>query len=618
MTAVPEADREGPLTWRARLNVLTAWLQYLWPCRRWIGVSALAVLIASVLGVLPPYLTKMIIDSSLSGSSEGRFLERVSLLFAVPLLAAAFDIVRSAAGIRIGTYLMRRIRADMFDKLMRLPVEYYDRRPTAPFIGRIQHDVAQVESFLREAIPHFLAQAVLTFSVLGMLFALNGRAAAVVLGLLPLSALAIRSLWPRLRSRTLRAWNAEYGLQQSIAESLQGIRLIKAFRQEEAERDRFNRRNQAAVDRYAEQLKSAMWMQPGLRLAISWAIAFVWLAGGLQVIRGRLSLGTIVAFTSYLTLFLGQLRSTFHSAGWANRALASADRILDLLRTEAPITEPDASGEMGEMVRAKGDIRVQSVTFAYEAGRNVLHDVSFHVRPGETVGITGRSGSGKSTLIQLLCRLYDPDSGCVLLDGVDLRRIAPGTLGRQIGLIMQDVELFDGSIAENIAFGKPGASPREIVEAARIAGAHSFISRLPYGYDTRVGERGVRLSGGEKQRISIARAVLLDPPVLLLDEATSAMDAHTERAVQRALERLGEGRTVIAVSHRLSTLRNADRILVLENGRVAESGTHEQLAAARGFYYGLLEANRLAPEKEMTNGRHDLDRPRGHPVPSHG
>lgn len=596
---VPPAEdsRSGPAirTSRKRLNkwaTAKAFVKYIRPHRGALAFSVVLLLILSILGVLPPYLMKLIIDGGLLAGSEPRFLQLIGLLMAVHLLLAVFEAARSAIGIRIGMQVVSRIRRDMFDKLMKLPVRYYDQRKTAPFIGRIQNDTAHVEGFLTLAIPDFLAQIVMIGVVTVMLFVLHAQTASLLVALIPLCLIVARLVWPKVRSLTLRTWNAEYGLQQYISEALHGIRLIKSFRQEGAERRRFRMWNDAAVRRSAEQQRWSVWMRPGLQLSVSWAIAFVWLIGGLQVISGRTTLGTVLAFSTYLTMFLGQMRWTMSAAGRTNRVLISAERILDLLNMQEELAVQSGPARLP---KARGEIRLHGVNFGYEPGTRVLHDIHLHVRPGEKIGITGKTGAGKSTLIHLLCRFYDPDEGRIELDGIDLKELTAEDMRRHFGIVMQDTYLFDGTIAQNIAYGKPDATPEEIIEAARLAKAHDFICRLPYGYDTRVGERGARLSGGEKQRIAIARALLTNPSVLILDEATSAMDAETERDVQEALDELCRGRTVVAIAHRLSTLRNADRIVVLDGGRIAEIGSHEELSRRQGIYWRLLQANRLAP-----------------------
>jgi ATP-binding cassette subfamily B protein len=575
-----------------KFSTVTAFLKYIKPHRGSLAFTAVILLTVSILGVLPPYLMKFIIDGGLLAASKTSFVWLIALLMAVHLLMAVFHVLRKAIGIRVGMQIVSRIRKDMFDKLMKLPVRYYDQRKTAPFIGRIQYDTAHVEGFLTTAVPDLIAEIVMIGVVVVMLFTLHAETALLLVCLIPVCLLAARWLWPKVRALALRTWNAEYNLQQYIYEALHGIRLIKSFRQEGQERHRFDESNETALLRSAEQQRWSMWIRPGLRLAVSWTIAVVWLIGGLQVIEGRTTLGTVIAFTTYLSMFLGQMRWTMGAASRTNRVLISAERILDLLNMQEEISFREGSVRLPE---ARGEIRVQSVSFGYEPGRRVLHDINLHVQPGEKIGITGKTGAGKSTLIHLLCRFYDPDNGRIELDGIDLRELTEEDLRRHIGIVMQDTYLFDGTIAQNIAYGKPDATLEEIMEAARLANAHDFICRLPYGYDTRIGERGARLSGGEKQRISIARALLLNPSVLILDEATSSMDAETEREVQEALDVLCRGRTVVAIAHRLSTLRNADRIVVLENGRIAEVGSHEELKRKKGIYWRLLEANRMTP-----------------------
>jgi ATP-binding cassette subfamily B protein len=579
---------DGPAVRRTlgdRFRTAAELARYAAPHRREVLVLGAVMLIAALLEALPPYLMKPIVDGGVLSSSPSAFAALIGLLAAVYVLQAAFQLWRASIGIRIGSLLVERIRRDMFDKLMTVPLRYYERRKTAPYIGRIQHDAEWVQQFFSAGFAQLPAQLVLTAAVLAMMFALDWRLALALLALLPPGVLLLAAVWPRLRSLTGRRWNAEYDLQQRVAEALQGIRVIKAFRREEEEKRAFAALNAAAIERMKAGQLWTQRLQTGLHLAISCGIALAWYLGGRRVMAGEATLGSVMAFTTYLSLFLGHLHANARAFGWTNTALAAADRILDLLRAESEAAEePQAI----RLPRVTGEIRVERMSFSYEPGRRALADIDLHIRPGERIGIVGRSGAGKTTLIHLLCRFYDPDAGSIRIDDIDLRRIARADLHRHIGIVFQETYLFDGTIGENIAYGCPGATPEQIVQAAVFANAHAFITRLPYGYDTPVGERGVQLSGGEKQRISIARTLLSNPSVLILDEATASVDAETEKDIQEALDRLARGRTTIAIAHRMSALRRVDRIYVLDRGRIAEAGTPEELAERDGVYRRLL------------------------------
>lgn len=579
-----------PLNWSDRMKVAVQLAKYALPYRRQAVLSGMVLLTAIGLETVPPYLMKQIVDGGVLSSSAPKFAGLIGLLIGVYFLQAAFRVLRTSIGIRIGSKMMIQIRKDMFGKLMDLPIRYYERRKTAPFIGRIQYDSERVQLFLTEGVTHMLVQIVMTGAILIMMYVLDWRLALILTALIPLCAAVVRLLWPKLRSLMNRKWNSEYFLQQYISEALQGIRVVKAFHREAVEKARFDELNEIAVKRMRSQMTWSQWLQPGVALAVSCAIALAWYIGGRRVIEGGMSLGTVIAFTTYLSMFLGQLRGNAQSMDWANASLASADRMLDLLRTPSEVRDTEAPVALP---RARGEIAVNNVSFGYEQGRNVLKDISLHIRAGEKVGFVGHSGAGKTTLIHLLCRFYDPDAGVITIDGIDLRRIAKADLRKQVGIVFQETFLFDGTIAQNILYGCPEATPEQMIQAARLANAHAFISQLPYGYDTMVGERGVQLSGGEKQRISIARTLLHNPSILILDEATSSVDPETEREIQEALERLSHGRTTIAIAHRLSTLHSFDRIVVLDQGGIAEAGTHAQLVRREGIYRRLLRVQQM-------------------------
>jgi ATP-binding cassette subfamily B protein len=367
---------------------------------------------------------------------------------------------------------------------------------------------------------------------------------------------------------------------------LSGIRLVKSFAQEHRESQRFlkyssyQRESRTAVD------KQAGTFFPFMSFTFSLGGLIVWYLGGRDVIGGELTLGTLMAFLGYLALFYAPLSSLTMLSNWLTSFMTASQRIFEILDSQPQIIEvknPKA------VTTLRGEITFDKVIFGYDPYNPVLKNVSFKINPGEMIGIVGKSGSGKTTIINLVCRFYDPNHGMVMLDDIDVREMKKEDVHRNVGLVLQEPFLFRGSIASNIAYGRPDATLEEIMEAAKAANAHEFIIKMPQGYDTRVGERGAGLSGGERQRISIARALLCDPTILILDEATSSVDTESEKRIQDALKVLTKGRTTIAIAHRLSTLRDAHRIFVVDAGRIVEEGTHEALLERQGIYYRLVK-----------------------------
>jgi ATP-binding cassette subfamily B protein len=371
-----------------------------------------------------------------------------------------------------------------------------------------------------------------------------------------------------------------------LADTIPGIRVVKAFAQEQREADRFreaNKHNLLVNDRL-----NKVWslFSPTVSLLTELGLLVVWCFGIWQVAHGHVTVGVLTAFLAYIGRFYGRLDSMSRIVSVTQKAAAGAKRIFDILDHVSSVPEP---ANPVALAKVSGQIDIRSIGFRY-GNRSVIKGVDLRIQPGEMIGLVGHSGSGKSTLVNLICRFYDVTDGSIRIDGVDIRSVPVADYRRHIGLVLQEPFLFFGTIAENIAYGKPDASREEIVAAARAAHAHEFILRLPHGYDSLVGERGQGLSGGERQRISIARALLIDPPILILDEATSSVDTETEKEIQKALDNLVRGRTTIAIAHRLSTLRQADRLVVLDRGQVVEVGHHDDLMAREGAYYRLYQA----------------------------
>lgn len=548
-----------------------------------------AILLATVLlGLVPPYLTKFIIDEI--AAPAGQFSSLIWLaggLAGSYLALTLFQMLKGFIAISVGGRFLGEIRRDMFHSLMNQSMRFFDSRQVSQFIGRINQDSDRLRDFLSQGIVEFISQMLSALFIFGMLLSLNWRLTLMVMVPLPFIAAGLFWLLPKARNMWYAQWRSSIRIQSLIGEALQGIRVIKAFSREQSEKERFDQANDQLVRRMVSIQNLWMMVTPGFSLLISLFAALVWLAGGRHVLGGEMSIGTLSAYAAYLGMFFGPVRWLAQSAGWLNEVIGSAERIFDVIHTSPGVTDPQNPQPTG---RAKGEIRFKKVRFGYGQDRQVLKNIDLHISPGEMVGLVGPSGAGKSTLIHLLCRFYDPDEGVVELDGISLNRYRQEELRSNIGVVLQETFLFDGTIAQNIAYGRPDASAEDIIAAASAANAHDFICRLPDGYETKVGERGHRLSGGEKQRIAIARAILLDPPILILDEATSSVDTETEAVIQGALNTLVKGRTTIAIAHRLSTLRNADRLIVMEDGQVIESGSHGELLQQNSTYARLIHA----------------------------
>jgi ATP-binding cassette subfamily B protein len=461
-----------------------------------------------------------------------------------------------------------------------------------------------LQGFIWQLTNGFLYNFLIIVGVLAMLFTMNTMLALYVLIPIPFVLGSTYVFWRYVQPRYYHLWDSRSKIANVLSAALSGVRVIKAFAQE--------RREYSRVRDYADRLRRSRMSVDIASSTFYPIVGFVFSAGGLIVwyVGGRsileqhtITLGTLMAFFGYLGMFYGPLNSLMALSQWLTSFTTQANRIFEVLDTTVEVAESPQAADLDIV----GTIRFDNVVFGYDPHTPVIRRVSLEIAPGEMIGIVGHSGSGKTTLINLLLRFYDPTEGSVTIDGVDLRDIKLDSLRRQVGLVLQDAQLFSGSVQENISYGRPEATFEEVLEAAKAANAHDFIVRMPDGYDTTLGERGAGLSGGERQRISIARTLLFNPRVLIFDEATSNVDTVTEREIQRALEALTRGRTTIAIAHRLSTLRNADRIIVFEEGRIAEIGTHEELLETNGLYHKMVTIQtQLTKEKEAVDDVHLL------------
>jgi ATP-binding cassette subfamily B protein len=469
---------------------------------------------------------------------------------------------------------------------MHLSLQYFGGKRTGDLIARIGAETDRINLFLSLHLLDFATDVLVIVMTTAVLVSIDPWLAMVTLLPLPLIVWMIHLVRDRLKhgfEKVDRIWGEVTNV---LADTIPGIRVVKAFAQEKRESNRFreaNRLNRAVNDRV-----NRVWslFSPTVTLLTEIGLLIVWGFGIWLVTRDQVTVGVLTAFLAYIGRFYTRLDSMSRFVSFMQKAAAGAKRIFDILDHVSSV--PDAARPVA-LTHVSGRIELRNVGFRY-GSRSVTRGISLTIEPGEMIGLVGHSGSGKSTLVNLICRFYDVTEGAVLVDGVDVRSLPVADYRRSIGLVLQEPFLFFGTIADNIAYGKPEATREEIIAAARAAHAHDFILRLPHGYDSLVGERGQALSGGERQRISIARALLIDPRILILDEATSSVDTQTEKEIQRALDNLVAGRTTIAIAHRLSTLRRANRLVVLDRGQVVEVGGHEELMAREGAYFRLYQA----------------------------
>ena len=477
------------------------------------------------------------------------------------------------------------LRSAVFAGVHRLSLGFFSNNLTGSLLTRMNSDMNGVGSLLGTSAPNGFVQAVMIAGSLTVMAVLDLRLAGLAVVALPLYVWIVHRVEPALGPGVSRGYRAEWAVAAAADDSFMGARVVRAFGGEAQERDRFRRTNEWAASEEYQRVALTGTLFPLGELLLQAGLLLVWAAGAWWVIGGSVPFGVLMSFVGYLTLMWEQLGNAGAVIGDWIHATSGMHRMVRILGARPTVVEPRDAGS--RMLR--GDVRLHRVTFGYEPNKPVLHAVDLRAAAGEMIGLVGHTGAGKSTIVNLVTRLYDVDEGAVLLDGIDVRRIATGDLRRQIGIVLQDPYLFAGSVADNIRYAVPDADGAAVIAAAEAAHAHDFIVRLPEGYDTIIGQGGHGLSGGEQQRLAIARAVLLDPPVLILDEATSSVDTVTELHIQRALARLVSGRTTIAIAHRLSTLRQADRLYVIDHGRMVEWGSHDDLMAARGVYHRLVQ-----------------------------
>ncbi len=566
-------------------RVISRLPRYLAPVKGWISLGASGMIISTLATMAAPYLVGIATDRIIGKDLSG--------LGIIVIIYVAFSLANWGGQYLQNMYLayagqsiIFRMRTEMFDHLQRLSLGFFDRNQVGKLMSRVQNDVSQIQELVTQGILTLLTSLLTLVGIAVIMIMMNWRLALYTLAVIPFMVIMV-VVWQKFaRKAFIQVRRAIATVNSQLQEDMSGVRVIQSLSREEENMEQFDEVNKAHLDANVTAVKWEALMMPMVNIITGVSFAIVIIVGGFQVLDSAMSIGVLMSFLLYVQRFFDPVLELSMQYTELQRAMASGTRIFELLDVTPDIQ--DRPGAI-ELPPVKGEINFQHVSFGYEPDKDVLHDINLTVRPGETVAIAGQTGSGKSSLVSLSARFYEVEKGAVTVDGYDVRSVTQQSLRKQIGIVPQDPILFSGSIEENIRYGKLDASREKVIEVSKMVGAHNFISRLEKGYDTAVGQRGVNLSAGQRQLICMARAILADPRILILDEATSSVDTNTERIMQRALRKVTRGRTCLTIAHRLSTVTGADRIIVLEQGRIAEEGSHKELMARQGLYYKMYQ-----------------------------
>lgn len=551
--------------------------------------TVLFMLLNAGTGLVIPYFQGVVFfDQALKG--EGAFASQLGLVILLIVifrtLSLLFGVAFGIINAKLAAYVAFDLKATVFSSMQRLSLSFFQKKQTGQLMTRVNNDATELQHFFVDGISYFIVNAMNIIGIVVILLVLDWKLTLLCFIPMPFVILIVQRVFPRLWRMSWRRHRKVSAMNSVISDTMRGSRVVKAFGKEQKEIERFQRANMSFSDIEQSFNKYSNTVFPILNVVTQLGGIIIWAFGGWQVMQGDFSFGKMMTFISYMYLLYGPIQFMNNIVGWWSYCMSAAQRIFEIQDAVPDVLESPNAVVLQPM---KGHIEVNNVSFGYEPNKEILSKVSMEAKPGQMVGVVGHSGAGKSTLVNLISRLYDVTEGEIKIDGTNLKDLSMNTLRDQIGIVSQEIYVFMGTIAENIAYANPDCSMEDIIRAAKIANAHDFIMKLPDGYDTIVGTGGHNLSGGERQRISIARAVLHNPRILILDEATASLDTETELQIQEALESLIHGRTTIAIAHRLSTLRNADYLVVMDKGKVVESGTHDELMEKQGVYNRLVK-----------------------------
>lgn len=569
------------------------------------SIAILCTILSEVLNVVSPYINRILIDDYVQPQNSSHWLGFAALcgaMFAIVVINTILDWANMKASRYVSLNLGQDLRQDVFNKTLDLSMSSISKKTAGDLINRVSNDANKLQSFMtdngKNAVVRLLSLTIVTI----ILFVMNWKLALMAVIPIPIVVLVVKKVYNTIHMYYGRSWRFSNTHSKLLHDALNGIRVIKTCGTEDAEIEKYRvaSQNWAKAASKAEIVWNLIWPFADFMLTIG--NYFVLYFGSLMILQkipafGTLTLGELIQFTSYVGMLYNPLRWLMQLPRQLADVSISASKVFEILEEKTDVRDDAECVDLD----IQGDIDFNHVFFGYKIYNPVLKDITCKLEKGKMYGIVGHSGVGKSTMINLILRLYDVTQGSVTIDGVDIRKISQKSLRSQVGVVLQETYLFEGTVLENITYAKPDATFEEIVEAAKIAHAHEFVTKLPDGYNTRVGNKGYTLSGGERQRIAIARAILHNPKIIILDEATASLDTETERQIQEGLNELCKGRTTIAIAHRLSTLSNADRLIVLDKGRLAETGTHEQLMRQKGVYYSLVMAQRKTTKMKAVN-----------------